>query len=107
MCNLLKSYSNLIKKQTVDFGFMKKPAVYYQFDKEYFFRNHYKKGYFSYEHDSFGYLVDNMDSVIKSLRKIVNSGFVFENRFLGNHKRFFKKYDNKNCERIYVAIMKL
>ena len=100
---LITDYSSIF----FDFGYMKKPAIYYQFDKEYFFKNHYKKGYFSYEHDSFGYLVYNMDSVINCLRKIVSNGFAFEKRFLDNHKRFFKIYDNNNCGRIYESIIKL
>ena len=100
---LITDYSSIF----FDFGYMKKPAIYYQFDKDYFFKNHYKKGYFSYEKDSFGYLVDNLDSVIDSLNAIVKNNFAFEQRFLKNHDRFFKKYDNKNCERIYKAILNL
>ena len=100
---LITDYSSIF----FDFGYMKKPAIYYQFDQEYFFKEHYKKGYFSYEKDGFGYLVTNLNEVLSSLKHIVDNNFFFEQRFLDNHKRFFTKHDNKNCERIYQSIINL
>ena len=38
---------------------------------------------------------------------ITKNDFLFEEKFLVNHKRFFTKYDNKNSERIYNEIIKL
>lgn len=100
---LITDYSSIL----FDFGFMKKPSIYYQFDQKYFFDHHYKKGYFSYESDSFGYLTNNIDGVLSTLNCIISDNFIFEKRFLENHNRFFKICDNKNCERIYNCIIRL
>lgn len=98
---LITDYSSIF----FDFVYMKKPVIFYQFDKKDFFENHYKKGFFDFHEHYFGDVIDNEQKLINKINKIIKKGFLFPKDAELTHKQFFLKYDNNNCERIYNEIL--
>lgn len=88
-----------------DFAFMKKPIIFYQFDKDEFFSKHVSKGYFDFEKDGYGSIFVHEEDVIKKIIDYVEKDYVVETNYLNKMESFFELHDNKNCERIYEAIM--
>lgn len=89
-----------------DFGYMKRPVIYYQYDEEKYFKGHYIKGYFDYRRDGFGPVVNDFKAIIKYLKNVINDDFLIEEKYRNKHHAFFQIYDNKNSERIFNAINK-
>jgi glycosyltransferase involved in cell wall biosynthesis/CDP-glycerol glycerophosphotransferase (TagB/SpsB family) len=100
---LITDYSSVF----FDFAFMKKPIIFYQFDKEEFFSKHYQKGYFDFEKHNFGEICSSKKELVSKIRKSINEGFAISKDIELTHLEFFLKYDNKNCYRIYKEIEKL
>ncbi|MFA9376833.1 MAG: CDP-glycerol glycerophosphotransferase family protein [Lachnotalea sp.] len=100
---LITDYSSV----AMDFAYMKKPLIYYQFDYEKFRTGHYPEGYFSYEKDGFGKVCKEEDGVIEELKVIIQNEFKNKEEYLIKNKEFFTTYDNHNCERNYQAILEL
>lgn len=90
-----------------DFGYMKKPVVYFQFDESTFNNEHYTKGYFDYRRDGFGDVCLKTEEVVDSIVKIIDNDFSVEEKYLIRMNTNFVYRDNKNCERIYNRICKL
>lgn len=91
----------------MDFAYMKKPIIYYQFDYEQFRKGQYSAGYFNYNTDGFGKVVDNLDDLIINLNEYAKKDFVFEKKFDQKVDDFFGIRDNKNCSRIYETIKRI
>ena len=89
-----------------DFGYMCRPVIYFQYDKDFFYSNHYKKGYFDYEKDGFGPICNTFSSVFQCLSKILDDK-VCGNKYILNSQRFFPLRDRFNCERIFMEINKI
>ncbi len=87
-----------------DFAYMKKPCVYYQFDRDAFRSGHLAKGYFDYDKDVFGDVAFGVDQVVASVQKCIENDFVMEDKYFRLADEFFELHDNRNCERIYNAI---
>ena len=91
-----------------DFGYLKKPVIYYQEDREKFFEGQvYQKGYFDYDTMGFGPYYTDYDKFIDNLIKIIKNDCVLDKKYLNVINSTFKYYDTKNCERVYNEIMKL
>ncbi len=92
-----------------DFGYMKKPVIYYQFDRERYIREHYDftKGYFSYDNDGFGEVAFDKESLINAVISAIDRDFVLESEYENKINRFFPLNDNKNSERIFEKIQGL
>ena len=90
-----------------DLAFLKKPLMYYQFDKEKFYESHYDKGYFEYERDGFGDVVYESNSLIKELLVYIENGCKTKEKYKQRIEETFKHLDNENSERIYKEIKKL
>lgn len=95
---LITDYSSI----AFDFAYMKKPIIYYQFDKEEYYLNHYQEGYFDYRKDGFGPVCENQSQILKSILNIHENKELYLNR----EKKFFEMCDNKNCERHYKEIFR-
>ena len=96
---LITDYSSV----AFDFGYMRKPVIYYQFDSKQYYSGHYSKGYYEYNKHGFGPVVDNLSNLEKYLEKILNKG---ENSSYKNRcEVFFEKYDRNNSKRIFDAII--
>ena len=100
---MITDYSSV----AMDFAYMKKPVIYYQFDEKKFREAQYEKGYFDYRNDGFGEVVTDEDKVITILKKSFEDNFILQPNFLKKHKTFFKLCDNKNNERIFKEIEKI
>lgn len=107
---LLKESSLMITDYSsvyMDFAYMRKPIIYYQFDKEEYRKRQYQEGYFKYEQDGFGPVYIDSENVINNIINYVNSDYKVESKYLKRMKNFYPLYDNKNCERIYNDIKEL
>ena len=87
-----------------DFAYMKKPLVYFQFDETEYYKTHYQKGYFDYRKDGFGDVCVTYDSVLQSIKNIINNSFAVENKYLVRRNIFFTLDANHNCERVFERI---
>lgn len=108
--NLLKTSKLLITDYSsifFDFAYMKKPCVYYHFDRELYWKKHYKKGYFDYDKDAFGKITCDVDSLVEEIIKIINNNFAVDSVYRNNANRCFQIRDGNNCERIFFEISKL
>lgn len=90
-----------------DFGYMKKPVIYYQFDENRFFEKHYIKGYFDYRMDGFGPVCNSFKSLVNELKIIINRDFTLDSKSLDNSERFFPLHDDQNSSRIFQSISKM
>ena len=100
---LITDYSSI----AMDFAYMKKRLMYYQFDYDDFRKGQYPEGYFSYEKDGFGKVCTSLDEALKEFESAVKCGFENPEMYKKRHDEFFDLYDDKNCERNYNAIKAL
>lgn len=93
---LITDYSSI----NFDFAYLKKPLIYYQFDKEKFFSTQYKPGYFLYSRDGFGDVLINSSEVINKIKFYFENGFKMEEKYISRVNNTFKYNDKNNCQRI-------
>lgn len=98
---LITDYSSIF----MDFAYMRKPEIFFQFDCDKFREGHYQEGYFSYENDGFGCVCRDSDSLVKELSRIVENNMQIEDKYRNRIDDFFAFEDKKNCERTYTAII--
>ncbi|HEB9341530.1 TPA: CDP-glycerol glycerophosphotransferase family protein [Campylobacter coli] len=68
---MITDYSSVAFEMAV----LKKPVIYYQFDKDEFFSKHsYTQGYFDYERDGFGEVCFDYYQLLFCLKNILNHG---------------------------------
>lgn len=91
-----------------DFGYMKKPIIFYQYDKKAYYKYHVgasmDDSYFNYETMGFGPVYNNLDDVLSYLETVIKNNNKIEQKYLTRIKQFFTYNDQKNCERIYKSI---
>lgn len=92
-----------------DFSYMKKPVLFYQFDRERYIREHYdfRKGYFDYDTMAPGKVVFRESELVDNILHSVNQNFQMENLYQFRRDQFFKKSDRHNCDRIFEAICEI
>lgn len=100
---MITDYSSV----NMDFAYMCKPLIYYQFDKEEFRSKQYEEGYFSYENDGFGPVIEKENELINEIIRIYNLGYKLEEKYLDRINHFFKLRDTYNCKRNYEAIKEI
>lgn len=102
---LITDYSSV----SMDFAYMKKPLIYYQFDYEQFRSGHHPEGYFSFKDDGFGPVCTTWNGVVENLKNAFHKeeGFVNEDKYLSRHEKYFDLFDDENCKRNYDAIAKM
>ena len=93
---LITDYSSIF----FDFAYLKKPIIYYQFDKQEFFQKHYKHGYFQYETDGFGDVIEKEEDIINKIEFYFNNEFKMENKYIDRVNDTFKYKDKNNCKRL-------
>lgn len=97
---LITDYSSI----SMDFAYMRKPMLYYQFDEEKFRQGQYPEGYFSYKRDGFGPFCATLEDVCVHLEHFMANGLAGEPLYTQREEAFFPLYDTNNCERNYEAI---
>ena len=90
-----------------DFGYMKKPCIYFQFDKDQYRENQYKEGYFSYEKMGFGQVVEQPEQVVELVTQYIEADCKTPTQYYERMNAFFPLHDSRNCERIFNAIEEL
>ena len=100
---LITDYSSV----AMDFAYMRKPVLYYQFDYEQFRKGHMGEGYYDYHKDGFGPICENGDALIKSLQNTAENNFCMKQEYQKRCDDFFYFNDRNYCRRNYEAIKKL
>ena len=91
-----------------DFGYLKKPVVYSQFDKDEFFKGHsYDEGYFSYEDNGFGPVCRDLESTVDAICKYVENDCKNSDKYIKRIEDFYPFFDDKSCERVYNDVLRL
>lgn len=92
-----------------DFSYMKKPVVFFQFDREQYIQKHYDytKGYFDYDTMAPGKIVFKPDQLIDEISKIIDCDYVMNEEYKNRRDAFFTISDQHNCDRIFAAIQSI
>ena len=98
---LVTDYSSIF----FDFSYLKKPIIYAHFDYEEYRNNHFPKGYFDYKKHGFGPVCLDLNSTITNIIIKIKNNCSLEIKYLKRIKRFFKYEDDKNCERLFTALL--
>lgn len=92
-----------------EFAIMRRPVVYFQFDREVIFdgAHSYAKGYFDYDTDAFGPVCEQRDGVLSAIDQILEHGAQSDAEYLARAEAFLPFRDGRNCERTFEAIAAL
>lgn len=108
--NLMKKSALMITDYSsvfFDFIYMKKPVIYYQFDYDMFRKGQYAEGYFNYKDNHFAKSYENEEKVFDRIEKYIINDFAVDDKFMKEHRNYFRFYDDLNCERVYEMIKNL
>ena len=97
---LITDYSSVY----MDFAYMQKPVIYYQFDYQEYREKQYQDGYFDYQKDGFGPVVKNQNELVDLFINIYEQGV--EKKYIDRMNNFFELKDQKNSQRIYELLKK-
>lgn len=90
-----------------DVAYLKKPIIYYQFDRDYFFKNHYNDGYFDYKKDGFGKVIMSEEMLINEIEYYLNNNCKIRDEYKNKIESTFIHIDNNNSERVFNEIIKI
>lgn len=105
---LLKESSLMITDYSsvyMDFAYMRKPIIYYQFDYDEYRKSHFEEGYFSYIDDGFGSVIKKEDDLVNKLKKYYYSDYTIEKKYINRMEQFFELHDANNCSRIFNVLI--
>lgn len=113
-----KNYSQLFSEGSLfvtdyssnafEFAYLRKPVIYFQFDKTTFFDAHsYDKGYFDYEKMGFGEVTYDISKTLNIIFSYLKSGCNLKDEYSSRINSFFKYSDNNNSKRVVEQILKL
>lgn len=97
---LVTDYSSVY----MDFAYMRKPIIYFQFDQKEFRKRQYQEGYFDYNKDGFGEVTKSIKTTVDKILYYHKNDYVVRNKYLVRMDDFFALQDKKNCERIYFLL---
>jgi CDP-glycerol glycerophosphotransferase (TagB/SpsB family) len=100
---LITDYSSI----AMDFAYMRKPLIYYQFDQQEFRKLQYQEGYFSYENDGFGEIVKTEKELLQIVQQYIKNNFKLNCLYDDRITNFFYFNDVNNCSRNFEAIKNL
>ena len=90
-----------------DVAYLKKPIIYYQFDKEYFFKKHYNKGYFDYEKHGFGKIVEKEEQLINEIQYYIQNNCQIKKEYKEKIENTFIYFDHNNSKRTFNRLIEL
>ena len=97
---LVTDYSSV----AMDFAYLGKPVLYYQFDVDRFRKSHLEEGYFSYTEDGFGPVLYCEEDLFRAMRDAIERNFALTDVYRRRIDSFFDLRDHGNCERTYHAV---
>lgn len=97
---MITDYSSV----ALDFAYMKKNVIYYQFDEKRFREAQYKEGYYSYRESGLGKVYTEEQDVINELIKLYRNNWKVSDEFEQAHRKFFTVYDSNNSKRIFDTL---
>lgn len=100
---MITDYSSV----AMDFAYMRKPVLYYQFDYESFRLGHMGEGYYDYHEDGFGPICKEESILLEELQQTVQRNYRMEETYLQRCEDFFYFHDREYCKRNYEAIKEL
>ncbi len=100
---LITDYSSVF----FDFAYMKKPLVYWTFDRELFFAEQYGLGYFEFSKYGFGPELSRKEDVIDYIGKEFESNMAVEDEYTKRTELTFSDFSKDHCQKTYEAILKL
>lgn len=86
----------------MDFAYMQKPVVYFQFDYEEYRDKQHPEGYFNYEKDGFGPIFRKPEDLLKA----ISIAKTKREKYIKRCKDFFPVNDYKNSERVFNVLQK-
>lgn len=99
---LVTDYSSV----AFDFAYLKKPVIYYQFDKESFFGQHtYQKGYFEYENDGFGPVVQEEKELVEQIIRAMEGRCMLQDQYRKRIENTFVYGEISSCEQLYKILL--
>lgn len=104
---LLKASALLITDYSsvhFDFAYMNKPVLYFQFDREEFFRKQYEESGFDAQKDGFGPVCRTVPALCEALEELYTEGGKLNEKYYARMRAFYRLHDDQNCERVYRAI---
>ncbi len=100
---MITDYSSV----AMDFAYLKKPLLYFQFDYEEYRIKHFEEGYFDYRRDGFGAVCTNQKELLSGLIKILEDNCEVQKEYEKRIRNFFLFRDENNCKRIEMEIRKI
>lgn len=100
---LITDYSSVY----MDFGYMRKEVLYYQFDLLEYRKKQYQEGYFNYDIDGFGPVIKDKKNLVEYIKKMHQNNFLPEEKYKQRMNSFFELNDKKNCERHYKLLKRV
>lgn len=94
---MITDYSSVF----MDFIYMKKPVIFYQFDSEEFFIRQYQEGWFNYKNNIFSSIAYNLNELMRILNFYAKISFTISDEFKMNHNEIFPLYDSYNSKRLF------
>jgi CDP-glycerol glycerophosphotransferase (TagB/SpsB family) len=95
---LITDYSSVY----MDFAYMIKPVIYFQFDYKEYREKQYQDGYYDYKKDGFGPVETKTTKMIETIINVYKNGL--EKKYYDRMNAFFEIKDKKNSERIYKIL---
>lgn len=100
---LITDYSSI----HFDVATLLKPIIYFQFDKDEFFKKHYASGYFDYEKDGFGEVVEDEVKLEEVVINYLLNDCKIKEKYKDKIYNTFINVDRNNSERVFKEIIKL
>lgn len=88
----------------VDFAYLRKPVIYYQFDEKDYFKEHSKAGYFNYRRDGFGPVCINQDDILKVIEELLKKGCSVDEIYLKRSEEFFDIDYKNSCRNLIESV---
>lgn len=95
---MISDYSSVLW----DMYYLKKPVVFYQFDRDDYLAN--EKSYMDYDTELFGDVTFDSESTIDAIAHYIGNQFTEKTEYAERRKNYFTYMDHHNSERIYEAI---
>ena len=104
-CLIINDYSSA----SMDFSYLRKPVLYWQFDFDDFFGGDHvcTEGYYDYVRDGFGEVEYTLDALVDRTIEYMRNGCKMKDEYKARADKFFAFSDFNSCARVYDNVMKL